>query len=267
MQKSSPLCLKSELEEFAKGLGAYDLRIADPRGGFEKALSGCRPYDVLADCNSVVVFGIYVGLDYHRSLRLENAQNPVFSVSLLFRDWLQYKMADFVRERGYNSTVPSGYFDRGNLISRMSLKLAAHEAGLGVYGRSGIIITPQHGPRVNFGAVLTDAQLEPDEKLTDFDPCQDCRVCVDLCPVKAIRADVSPPVGYDRGGCVSFVQRLREKTGEKKFLCGFCYRFCPAGKTSRHGFTLSRQKTLLDLPMQERQRLINEASLAQSAHS
>ena len=31
--------------------------------------------------------------------------------------------------------------------------------GLGVYGRQSLIITPEYGPRVNFGVVLTDASI------------------------------------------------------------------------------------------------------------
>ncbi len=260
MQLNTTSDLKSELEQFAKDFGAYTMRVADPKEGFEKATPGCRPRDVWESCNSVVVFGIYVGSDYYRSIELGKKIVGENRVMYIFRDWLQYKMADLIREKGHNAVISSGYFDREKKISRMSMKLAAYEVGLGVYGRSGIIVTPEYGPRVNFGAVLTDAHLETDEKLTNFNPCLDCRVCVDMCPVKAVRADVSPPLGHDREKCVNFVQKLRKKTGDKKFLCGFCYDSCPVGKTSQSGFTLSKHRTLLDLPPQERKRLISEAS-------
>ncbi len=260
MQRDTASSLKNELGQFVEDFGAYAMRVADLKEGFEKATPGCRPSDVLESCNSVVVFGIYVGLDYYRSIELGKKIVGENRVTYIFRDWLQYKVADLIRDKGYHAAIPSGYSDREKMISRMSIKLAAYEAGLGVYGRSGIIITPEYGPRVNLGAVLTDARLEPDEKLTNFNPCLNCSLCVDLCPVKAVRADVSPPIGHDRQKCVNFVQELREKTADKKFLCGFCYDSCPVGKTSQPGFTLSKHRTLLDLSPRERKRLINEAS-------
>jgi len=266
MPRNNASDLKNELRQFIKGFGAYAVRVADPRKGFEKAILGCRPRDVWENCSSVVVFGVYVGPDYYRSLKFEKQIAGEDRVMHIFRDWLQYKLVEFIQEKGYNAVILSGYFNRKKSISRLSLKLAAYEAGLGVYGRCGIIITPRYGPRVNFGAVLTDASLKRDGKLTDFNPCSDCRLCVGLCPVKAIRADVSPPTSHDREKCVSFVQKLREKMSDKGFLCGYCYNSCPVGKTARPGFTLSQQRTLLDLPFQERERLISEVSLDLRIH-
>lgn len=251
--------LKDEFKRFVKSYGAYDVRVADASKGFENAVSGCRPKDVMKNCNSVIVFAIYVGPDYYRTLEIENKITGDNRIMHVFRDWLQYKVAEFLREKGHSAIVPTGYLNRGKLITRFPFKLAAYEAGLGVYGRCGIIITPEYGPRVNFGVVLTDASLEPDEKLTDFNPCLECRLCVDLCPSKAIREDVSPPMGHDRDRCINFVLELREKTCDQHFYCGYCYDSCPVGKTDRHGFGLSRYRNLLDLAVEERERLIKGA--------
>jgi epoxyqueuosine reductase QueG len=174
----------------------------------------------------------------------------------IFRDWLQYKVAEYLRERGYCAVVPTGYFNREKLIPRFPFKLAAYEAGLGVYGRCGIIVTSKYGPRVNLGVVLTDTNLEPDEKLTDFNPCLNCRLCVDLCPPKAIREAISPPVGHDRDKCINFVLKLRKRTCDRHFYCGYCYDSCPVGKTDSPGFRLSRYRNLLDLAVEEREHVI-----------
>ena len=258
MRESGPSDLKNELERFVKGFGAYDMRVADASKGFENAYSGCRPRAVMENCNSVVVFAIYVGPNYYRTLKIENKITGEDRIMHIFRDWLQYKVAEYLREKGYCAVVPTGYFSREKLIPRFPFKLAAYEAGLGVYGRCGIIITPKYGPRVNFGVVLTDASLEPDEKMADFDPCLKCRVCIDLCPPKAIREDVSPPLGHDRDKCIDFVLKLREKARDQHFYCGYCYDSCPVGKTDRPGFGLSRYRNLLDLAVGEREHLIKE---------
>jgi epoxyqueuosine reductase QueG len=259
MRESDLYDLKNELERFVKDYGAYAMRVADASKGFENAVSGCRPKDVMKNCNSVVVFAIYVGSDYYRTLKIENKITGDDRIMHIFRDWLQYKVAEYLLQKGHSATVPTGYFNREKLIPCFPSKLAAYEAGLGVYGRCGIIITPEYGPRVNFGVVLTDANLEPDEKLTDFNPCLECRLCVDLCPPKAIREDVSPPMGHDRDRCINFVLKLREKTRDQHFYCGYCYDSCPVGKTDSPGFRLSRYKNLLDLAVEEREHLIKGA--------
>ncbi|TEU05457.1 epoxyqueuosine reductase [Candidatus Bathyarchaeota archaeon] len=248
--------LKNDLERFVKGLGAYAMRVADPKD-FENAILGCHPRNFLKNCNSVVVFGIYVGLDYYRSIQLENKTIGENRIMHIFRDWVQYRVFEFLQERGCHAVVPTGLFDREKLIHRLSLKLVAYEAGLGVYGRCGIIITPEYGPRVNFGAVLTDVMLEPDEKLTNFNPCLDCRLCVNVCPPKTIREDLSPPTSHNRDRCVNFVLKLRGRTDDNRFLCGYCYNNCPVGKTDKPGFRLSKYRNLLDLSVQERERLIS----------
>jgi len=258
MRESRSSDLKKELEQFVKGFGAYAVRVADALKGFENAIVGCRPKDVMENCNSVVIFAVYVGPDYYRTLNIENKITGDDRIMHIYRDWLQYKVAEYLREKGHSAVVPTGYFNREKLIPRFPSKLAAYEAGLGVYGRCGIIITPKYGPRVNFGVVLTDANLEPDEKLTAFNPCLECRLCIDLCPPKAIREDVSPPIGHDRDKCIDFVLKLRERTRDQHFYCGYCYDSCPVGRTDRLGFELSRYRNLLDLAASKREHLIRE---------
>jgi len=64
----------------------------------------------------------------------------------------------------------------------------AKVAGLGVFGRQGMIITPEHGPNVRLGVVTTDMPLETDEPLDwDIVPfCKACKKCAKTCPGKAI---------------------------------------------------------------------------------
>ena len=259
MGESGVSDLKSDLERFVRDFGAYSMRVADASKGFENAVPSCRPKGVMGNCNSVVVFAIYAGLDYYRSLKIENKITGEDRIMHIFRDWIQFKMVEHLQEKGHSAVVPTGFFNREKMISRFSFKLAAYEAGLGVYGRCRVIITPEHGPRVNLGVVLTDANLEPDGRLTDFNPCLKCRLCATLCPPKAIREDVSPPMGHDRDKCINFILKLREKTRDQHFYCGYCYDFCPVGKTDKPGFRLSRYRNLMDLTDKKREHLISEA--------
>lgn len=250
--------LKSAIARVLKKAGAYKMRVAGANKGFKRALAGCHPHDLMTDCNSVIVFGVYVGTDYCRSIKIGAQTTEDHRIMHIFRDLLQYRVAEFLRERGYKAVVPRGFQSREAHTASLSYKLAAAEAGLGVYGKCGIIVTPEYGPRINFGVILTDAVIEPDRRLTEFDPCQNCRVCVDLCPPKAIKDGFHPPEGYNRQTCIGFVMRLRERLGDRNFLCGSCYDHCPIGKTARRGFVRSRYRTIEDLEPVERGSILSD---------
>lgn len=65
------------------------------------------------------------------------------------------------------------------------LRLAAYAAGLGEIGYSGMLLTPEFGPRQMFAAVITDADLEPDP-MFEGSLCDHCMKCVEECPGAAI---------------------------------------------------------------------------------
>src|SRR5262245_1559088 len=54
----------------------------------------------------------------------------------------------------------------GGTYGALSLVHAAVEAGLGTLGLNLMLLTPEYGPRVILTAVLTSAELEPDQRLT-----------------------------------------------------------------------------------------------------
>jgi epoxyqueuosine reductase QueG len=251
--------VKGEIVKLLKDRGACKVKVASAHVGFEKAIKGCHPLDVMKQGNSVVVFGVYAGLDYYRTLRIEGKTAGDDRVGYIFRDWLAYELIEFLKVNGFRGVFPTGDFDRARKIGRLSYKLAAYEAGIGVYGRCGLIITPEYGPRVNIGVVVTDAVLEPNEKL-EFNPCQGCKVCVKFCPVKAVKEDLEPPISHEREKCVNFVQRLRDATGDQKFFCGYCFDKCPVGRVKKRGFLISRYRRLENLERNERERLIARAA-------
>jgi epoxyqueuosine reductase QueG len=252
--------LKSEVVKFLKERGAFKVGVASAEVGFERAVGGCRPLDVMKDGKSIIVFAIYVGPDYYRTVKIEGKTMGDDRIGYIFRDWLAYELIEFLKAKGFCAVFPTGDFDKTRKIARLSFKLAAHESGIGVYRKCGLIVTPEYGPRVNIGVVVTDAVLEPDKKL-DFNPCQACEVCVKVCPVKAVREGLDPPISHDREECVSFVQGLRDETGEKKFFCGYCFDKCPVGRTKKRSFLISRYRRLADLRRSEREGLIRKVSL------
>jgi hypothetical protein len=65
-------------------------------------------------------------------------------------------------------------------------RIAAYAAGLGEIGWSKVFLTPEFGPRQRFGAVLTNAPLEPDPIYDGPALCDRCMRCAKTCSGRAI---------------------------------------------------------------------------------
>lgn len=96
---------------------------------------------------------------------------------------LATKLSLFIKELGYQAKV---HID-GNY--EVICPLVASDAGLGVIGRMGLLMTPRLGPRVRIAAVTTDLPLKYKTKINDSSVlrfCESCKKCAAVCPVKAI---------------------------------------------------------------------------------
>lgn len=96
---------------------------------------------------------------------------------------LALKLATFIREMGYEATA---HID-GNY--ELICPLVAVDAGLGVIGRMGLLMTPDLGPRVRISVVSTNMPIvispcKPDRTTLHF--CDLCKKCAENCPVAAI---------------------------------------------------------------------------------
>ncbi len=114
----------------------------------------------------------------------------------------------------------------------------AIEAGLGEYGRHGLLITPKFGPNVRIAKVFTDLPLLPDKpiKFGVKEFCNICKRCAKACPVKAIPFEgpqSTPPNFSSREGMSKWTINA-----EKCFKfwvgmntdCAICIRVCPYNK-------------------------------------
>jgi epoxyqueuosine reductase len=81
-------------------------------------------------------------------------------------------------------------------------KTVAAIAGLGGIGLSRLLITPEFGPFVRLGTIITDAVLSADQPLSE-NPCDLCGLCRDACPAKAIQEDGT----LDYSACTSHILR------------------------------------------------------------
>ena len=108
-------------------------------------------------------------------------------------------------------------------------KPIARRAGVGWYGKNGIMVTKRFGSWVVLGEIITELELDTDEPLQR--DCGDCTICIDSCPTKAI---VSPYV-IDRTKCLQFISErpmnvplaFREKWEDRLYGCTTCQEVCP----------------------------------------
>lgn len=138
------------------------------------------------------------------------------------------KIIDFINQETnfkYRSKSKSCYV---SLVE----KPIARRAGVGWYGKNGIILTERFGSWVVLGEIITELELEIDQPLQR--DCGNCTICIDLCPTKAI---VSPYI-IDRARCLQYISErpmkvplaFRDKWRDILYGCTICQEVCPRNK-------------------------------------
>ncbi|WP_053001217.1 4Fe-4S dicluster domain-containing protein [Kosmotoga pacifica] len=135
------------------------------------------------------------------------------------------QLAYFIRELGYSARV---HMDGNYLVIA---PLVAQDAGIGVIGRHGLLITPTYGTSVRLGVVTTDLPLVPDDRfeidIAKF--CEICGVCASVCPGRAIptgsRKFINGELRWqiEQEKCYAFWRKVGTD-------CGVCMKTCPFGK-------------------------------------
>ena len=101
-----------------------------------------------------------------------------------------FQVCDWLEEKGHIAIPINPEYSDAELNAiggLLDLKYAAEFAGLGHVGLNLNFLTPEFGPRVYIGALLTDAVMEPDAPLAEpLCPGMSCGRCATVCPTKAI---------------------------------------------------------------------------------
>jgi ferredoxin len=136
-------------------------------------------------------------------------------------------LAQYIRNLGYQA-----YASMNDTASSIPYAI---KAGLGEYGRHGLLIAPGMGPRLRIGKIFTDLPLAHDKPIRfgveEF--CQVCRRCSDACPPTAI-ATAEPSDEVYNTSNVDGVEKWTTDA-EKCFGfwvtqmtdCSICIRVCP----------------------------------------
>jgi len=179
------------VKAIAQSLGAEQCGVASA-DSFSAAPEGFRPTDIYAPCRSVVVFLKAM------PAAITQAANPVpySSTAYLIYAELDRLGLELVRELERLGApavpvpcdTPYLHWDEGSRhgMGILSMRHAAQLAGLGRLGRNTLLMNEELGNLAYIGAVLTQAELEPDQSL-EGSPCpESCRICQDACPEKAL---------------------------------------------------------------------------------
>lgn len=164
-----------------------------------------------------------------------NYLHHIYTVVNQRLDLVTLRLSSTLQEKGYSAyPIPASLrVDNTRICGEFSHKLAAHLAGLGWIGKSCLLITPEMGPRVRWGTVLTDAPLKVMGKSMESQ-CASCLRCVEICPVSAFtgipfREKDSREVRYDAAKCEQYFTHMQKKDIDSA-ACGLCVYVCPYGK-------------------------------------
>lgn len=115
---------------------------------------------------------------------------------------------------------------------------AAFLAGLGQFGKNGLLINPEYGSYVFIGEVVTDLVLQPDAPMTQSQ-CMGCGKCLQACPRGALQENGSvvlercrSHITQKKGELTDWeIEQIRE--GGLIWGCDICNDVCPMNRTAK----------------------------------
>ncbi len=203
-----------EIESYALNLGASSIGYTKvpPRWVFQ---------------NKAITFGnaIVLSMEMDKD-RIDTAPSIDCEVTVMeiYRDLgrICNKVAALLRQRGYGAHAGHP------LMGAALYPPLAQMAGLGWIGLNGIIITPEHGPRVRLAAVFTSIENLPFSEdnphgwVTDY--CDGCKICIKKCPPKAL---YESPIDHGNGQITYVSNELCFPYFSDYYGCSVCIAVCP----------------------------------------
>ncbi len=254
--------LTDKLRRLAKSNGAVLVGVAraDRIPASVPALPATK---LMADARTVFVFAVPM---LRGSIESPSLSSAMTSTHAIYKeeDILSHRVGLALEENGYRAALVAAASpiemsrETKGLLGDISLRHVAEAAGIGRIGRNRLLLTPKYGPRVRLGAVVTNAPLIEDSSLAE-NPCDDCGLCVQACPAKALDThtvkDAVKCLGKQQtwglAANIRFVEKLLDAPPEQQkamlrdpeywnlyqaqsntllYTCYECLNSCPVGK-------------------------------------
>jgi epoxyqueuosine reductase QueG len=159
-----------------------------------------------------VLFGKVLSKEYINAIKTDQKpKRQEFPNTERKMDALAEKLTNQLEAEGHKS------------ISKFKIAVLPHKtvalrAGLGFIGKNNLLVTEKYGCAVVLGKVLTAAPFATTKSVFPKKPkCGDCKICVDICPTKALH------------GKIWTSKTTRDKIMVRKLccLCLKCMAWCP----------------------------------------
>nr|WP_276576419.1 4Fe-4S double cluster binding domain-containing protein [Caldicoprobacter algeriensis] len=230
--------LKAELIERGRHLGFLVIGVTDagPFNGWyravevrktmdrevERAVSRLAHYpkDLMPDAKAIVV-AVHPYLPYPEEFPEGVARYSAHYVEYPRARKAVEELAGVISQWGYKAMVEPP----------LPVKAAAYRAGVGTFGKNGIIYVGEYGSWVTLHLILTDAPLPCDGQPQALSFCGECERCIRACPTRAIADDGAVLLGRCLRAYMltsKFVPvDIREKLGTRLLGCDVCQKVCP----------------------------------------
>jgi epoxyqueuosine reductase QueG len=213
------------IKEFVINIGADKCGIASVER-FSEAPEGYKPTDIYKDCQSVIVFLKQIPIE----TILASNPIPYTHVSNLLcadLDKIGLELCRFLQKNNTHgilipSDTPYLSWNEKNKHGQgiLSLRHSGYLAGLGILGRSTLLINKDLGNMVNIGAVLSNSKFDADTIVEDLKCPSKCRICLDVCPQQALNG-----ITVNQKLCREFSSYQNER-GFDIYKCNNCRKLC-----------------------------------------
>ena len=195
-----------------------------------------HPEALLPGVRSILMLGV----SYAKVL--ESEPHPIRQLSGIveyargtdYHRWIRQRLE--VLTEKHRELFPDGRC-RGTVDTAPILeKEYATAAGLGTIGKNTLLIHPTFGSKLFLAAFLSTEKLDPTPLPEPFDPCGECRRCLDACPMGTLVA----PFVLDARRCLSYwtlIHRgalpaeISAKRGNRFLGCDTCQSVCPRNRS------------------------------------
>lgn len=138
-------------------------------------------------------------------------------------DQLALKVCSYIQKKGCLALpIPASQIvDWQNQKAHLSHRAVGVLAGLGWIGRNNLLVTKELGSQFRLVTILTDMPLRIDK--SGKDDCGKCRLCMEVCPAKAIK---EKPEDFDFTKCFEKLKEFQKARLVDQYICGVCVNVC-----------------------------------------